>query len=148
MRPFCPIGGQAVIRIYILYAGIQDNAIHLYWLQCQQTIIIFYAFYKPKLSSLLYYIIRVAALPFPFPETVLRLALKVRLFGGMADLGTPGAFSTIGQNRQQRRPCGTSTPHTQSYQPIHRWTFLHALYRERGSKFLFSCPILKTISPV
>ena len=65
------------------------------------------------LSSLLYYIIRVAALPFPLSQTALRLALKVRLFGGMADLGIPGAFSTIGQHRQQHRPCGTSTPQTQ-----------------------------------
>ena len=65
------------------------------------------------LSSLLYYIIRVAALPLPLPETALRLALKVRLFGGMADLGIPGVFSTMGQNRQQLRPCGTSTPQTQ-----------------------------------
>lgn len=65
------------------------------------------------LSSLLYYIIRVAALPLPLPVTALRLALKVRLFGGMADLGIPGAFSTIGQNRQQHRPRGASTPQTQ-----------------------------------
>lgn len=32
---------------------------------------------------------------------------------GMADLGIPGVFSTMGQNRQQLRPCGTSTPQTQ-----------------------------------
>lgn len=65
------------------------------------------------LLSPLYYIIRVAALPLPLPVTALRLAFKVRLFGGMADLGIPGVFSTIGQNRQQHRPCGTSTPQTQ-----------------------------------
>ena len=107
------------------------------WLSCLRRIL-----YPP-----LYYIVRVAALPLPLSQTALRLALKVRLFGGMADLGIPGVFSTIGQNRQQRRPCGTSTPHTQSYQPIHRWTFLHTLYRERGSVSLFACLILQTISP-
>ena len=47
------------------------------------------------LSSRIYYLVRVAALPFPFPITALRLALKVRLFGGMADLGIPGYFPPL-----------------------------------------------------
>ena len=48
------------------------------------------------LSSRIYYLIRVAALLFPFAITALRLALKVRLFGGMADLGIPGYFQPLG----------------------------------------------------